>query len=157
VLSHFAGAERTRSRRLFLQKSVAASATVVLAIGAGYFALNSFRADEPAFGGVTCTVVRSNAKQYMAGNLDAQLSERIRIHLEQCADCQRAWREMAASMDRVTRVNSAHKTSDCGCAACQRRAPTIVVENADDIRLAHSNLTPALRLADGSHSPRNRN
>jgi uncharacterized Fe-S center protein len=58
----------------------------------------------------------------MAGKLDAQLSEQIRIHLEQCPDCQRFWKEMAGkAMGQVSLPTPLRTSENCGCEACRHR------------------------------------
>lgn len=122
TLPVFAGRERTRQGRKFLTKAVGASAVVLMALSVGYLAFGPSRSGEPTFGGVTCTTVRTNAPQYMAGKLDAQLSEQIRIHLEQCPDCQRIWKEMAGkAMGQVSLPTSLRSSENCGCEACRRQ------------------------------------
>lgn len=118
----FAGRERTRQRRIFLTKAAGASAVFLLVVSFGYLAFGPSRSGEPTFGGVTCTTVRSNAPQYMAGKLDAQLSKQIRIHLEQCPDCQRFWKEMAGkAMGQVSLPTPLRTSENCGCEACRQR------------------------------------
>jgi len=93
-----------------------------VALSVGYLAFGPSRFGEPTFGGVTCTTVRANAPQFMAGKLVAQLSEQIRIHLEQCPDCQRFWKEMAGkTMGQVSLPTSLRSSENCGCEACRRQ------------------------------------
>lgn len=116
TLSAFAVHERTRQRRIFLTKAVGATVVVLLAVSVGYVALAPSQSGEPAFGGVTCKIVQSNAAQFMAGKLDAHLSEQIRIHLEQCPDCQRIWKEMSKKASGHASVSIPARVSDrCGC------------------------------------------
>ena len=42
---------------------------------------------EHDFGGITCTEVREAGRAYMAGELDADFSARIKIHLAECPTC----------------------------------------------------------------------
>lgn len=122
ALPVFAGRERTRQRRIFLTKAAGASAVFLLVVSVGYLAFGPSRSGEPTFGGVTCTTVRSNAPQYMAGRLDAQLSDQIRIHLEQCPDCQQFWKEMAGkAMGQVSLPTPLRTSENCGCEACRHR------------------------------------
>jgi hypothetical protein len=123
ALSVFAGRERTRQRRIFLTKAAGASAIFLLAVSVGYLAFGPSRFGEQTFGGVTCTTVRSYAPQYMAGQLDAQFSEQIRIHLEQCPACQRFWKEMAGrkAMGQVSLPTPLRTSESCGCEACRHR------------------------------------
>lgn len=107
---------------------------VLLALGVGYFAFGPSQSGEPTFGGVTCTTVRSNAPQYMAGKLDAQLSEQIRIHLEQCPDCQRFWKEMAGkAMGQVSLRTPLRSSENCGCEACRQRQLLAMPESRQSV------------------------
>jgi len=74
----------------------------------------------------------------MAGKLDAQLTKQIKIHLEQCPDCQRVWREMSASMKQVSQANSPHGSDHCRCSACQSHATAAT--GIDAALVVHSGL-----------------
>ncbi len=128
-LSAFAGQERTRQRRVFLSRAAGASAAVLIAISAGYFAFDPSHSKEPNFGGVTCSIVRKNAPQFMAGKLDPSLTEQIRIHLEQCPDCQRFWKEMAGkAMAQVSLQTPLRYPESCGCEDCRQRQLLLMPE-----------------------------
>lgn len=118
----FAGQERSRQRRQFLKKAGGFAAVLLLAVSGSYLAWGPGRRGEPNFGGIVCTDVRANAMQYMAGGLDADLTQRIRVHLEQCPECQRFWKEMTGNaMKQVALAIPPHSSGDCGCEAfrCQ--------------------------------------
>jgi hypothetical protein len=121
-LAGFAGKERTRQRRHFLVKASGVSAVLLLVGTVAFLNLGPDRLGEPNFGGITCTNVRANAMQYMAGNLEADLTQRIRVHLEQCPDCQRFWKEMAdKAMSQVSLPTRLRISGNCDCEACRRR------------------------------------
>ncbi len=127
-LSAFAGQERTRQRRVFLTRAAGASAAVLVALSAAYFAFGPSHSKEPNFGGVACSLVRKNAPQYMAGKLDPGLTEQIRIHMEQCPDCQRFWKEMSRQpMGQVSLSRPPRNPEDCDCEVCRDRQLSAVL------------------------------
>lgn len=118
----FAGHERTRQRRRFLAKASGVAAVLLLVGSAVVLNWRPARLAEPNFGGITCTEVRANAAQYMAGRLEADLAQQISLHLEQCPHCQRFWLEMASeTMGQVSLSTPLRSSETCGCEACRPR------------------------------------
>jgi hypothetical protein len=76
---------------------------------------------EPNYGGVTCSIVRANAMDYMSGTTPDTLTEKIRLHLEQCPECRSYWDEMSAPQMQQTSWLPVHSRSDCDCQACRNR------------------------------------
>jgi hypothetical protein len=104
-------------------KASGVSAVLLLVGSVAYLNWGPVRPAEPNFGGITCTEVRANAMQYMAGNLEADLTQRISVHLEQCPDCQRFWKEMAGkAMAQLSLPTPTRISENCGCEACRHRA-----------------------------------
>lgn len=106
TLPRFAKQQRARVfRRKLLQVGGVASVTVLVG-GVSY--IQFFRSApgpmaEPNHGGVTCTEVRKNAREYLAGSLEAKRMWQFQKHLEECAGCQAAFREMPQSMTKAVR------------------------------------------------------
>lgn len=121
-LASFAGKEQSRQRRRFLAKLGGVASVLLLVGGTAYLAWTPRRLGEPNFGGITCTEVRANGMAYMAGRLDAGLSKRIHIHLEQCPLCQKVFREMPRKMmGHASLPTHLRATEDCGCDHCRNR------------------------------------
>ena len=139
AFSLFASRERTRRRCVLLTKAAGFSSILLLVVGVGYFAFGLFHSGGPTFGGVTCTTVRSNARQYLAGKLDAHFSEQIRIHLEQCPDCQRFWKEMAGkAMGQASLSAPLRSSENCDCEGCRRNM--FAVTDVGDVLVVPSRL-----------------
>jgi len=105
-LVDFASRDRTRQRRRFLAKAGAYLAGSVACVGAGYLAMSALDA-EPDYGGIVCSEVRDHSRQFATGTLDAPLAKKIRIHLRNCADCQRMMRERSPAVQPVSELRRA--------------------------------------------------
>lgn len=116
-LGRYAAAARGRERRLSLARAAGIVAACVV-VGAALFLFPGRGGDgEPNFGGVTCTIARANAAPFMAGSLEPDLSNRIRVHLESCPACQ----EFVRGMNRQAAqgVGSWEWAAVCECSACR--------------------------------------
>lgn len=121
TLKQAAREQRVRSRRRILFQTGGAAAAALFAGWLGGTIVDRLASREPSFGGITCSNVRARVGDYMAGTLDQETSERIRIHLDQCEGCQAFMREMqSASLDRATDVRLVSE-GDRECAECRRR------------------------------------
>ncbi len=86
---------RTVRRRRFLsQASVAALTLAVTGAGISFAGYRWWLSGDYRYGGIACSEVMRLLPKYHAGELDAQLSRQIAIHLEQCPDCGPAYRRM---------------------------------------------------------------
>jgi hypothetical protein len=121
TLRSFAQGERSRSRRRTLTTLGSGIAAIVLMVLIGTWAFNQGGVGEPSFGGITCTEVRSHAKEFMSGSLDAETSQQIRVHLQQCAPCQKLLGDMMPVSLRVGSADEHLSRHDCQCHECQNR------------------------------------
>jgi len=81
--------QRAHSRRTQISQSLAIAAGLLVMVGIGWMMLPDGRpAGEANYGGIVCSDVVKNAKGYVLHELDPELSERIRVHLSQCENCQ---------------------------------------------------------------------
>ncbi|MEX1028092.1 MAG: zf-HC2 domain-containing protein [Candidatus Paceibacterota bacterium] len=90
---------KRRGRNVATAVGLAAALIVFLLVGG--FAVQQLRDphDNPQlYGDITCREVQSHLQQYVAGQLDPPLAERIRIHLEQCPECGENFRRMMAEI-----------------------------------------------------------
>lgn len=126
ALSQFARDDRGRRRRVLLLKSSGAAALALLLVGVSLSAFNSRQSREPKFGGITCTEVRRHAAEYRAGRLNDDLASKIRLHLEQCSECQSRWKIMQAA-SRGEEAHAAH----CSCDSGARRVMTLLFARFD--------------------------
>jgi hypothetical protein len=95
TLTRVARGLRSHERHRFVRRAAAAAAMVVLAVGAGVWALQSARTPEEHFlGGLWCSEVRENLQAYSMGNVDSAMAAKIRSHLDQCPACQKLMRQM---------------------------------------------------------------
>jgi len=76
------------------------------------------------FGGIGCREVQANLVAYQMGTLPNELSDRIRIHLPQCLECQEFLRELNQRQVSAAPAQSA----DCYCSHCRARSYLAVVE-----------------------------
>ncbi len=116
-LGRYAAAARGRERRQSLARAAGIVAACVI-VGAALFLFPGLGGDgEPSFGGVTCTIARANAAPFMAGSLEPDLSNRIRVHLESCP----AGQEFVRGMNRQAAqgVGSLKWAAACECSACR--------------------------------------
>lgn len=125
----FARRERIRETRRKLTVAVSA-VSLISAVGWGGFALFGPRAmREPNFGGVTCSTVRQHAMDVMAGKTPDALTEKIRLHLEQCRECKSYWDEMSTRRMQQSSWLPGASHGGCDCDACRVRL-------ADDPRVS---------------------
>ena len=75
----------------------------MVSVPTGYLALRQSGQEEAGFGGIACSEVREQLPQYVAGELDDRLSDRIRRHLEHCPACQSEKEEMSPPTEQVSR------------------------------------------------------
>lgn len=119
TLSSMAGDERFRQRRQFLVRAGSTAGAVALAAGAGWLVFrNGGLATEPTYGGIACSRVRQLAPQFMMHQLDAELTQQITVHLEQCDEC----RTLLESMQPKTAQAMSHRetVAACQCSGCRR-------------------------------------
>jgi hypothetical protein len=83
--------QRLRQSRqaLVVRYRAATAALVLLAGAAGLYFVGVLPAGEPNFGGIVCSEVQRRAADFLTGRLEADVAARIRVHLSQCADCNR--------------------------------------------------------------------
>lgn len=119
-LGKFARREQSRQRRRFLVKASSMAAVVALGSGVGFWTLRPRGMSEPNFGGITCTEVRSNAMEMMAGTLPNDLMRKIQTHLSECGACQAFLEKMKADAGgkAMSSTGSAHR-EPCGCSQCR--------------------------------------
>ncbi len=82
-------AQRAISRRKQIMQSLSIAAGLLVMVGVGWMMLPG---DPPAggnHGGIACSEVVKNGKQYVLHQLDPELAERINAHLGKCENCQR--------------------------------------------------------------------
>ena len=96
-LSRVASTLRARHNRrqafaAFGKAAVAVSLIMIAVVGVQY--LQRQPGGDMHFGGISCTDVRGQAGEYMAGNLAPDISERIAAHLTQCPMCREFVEEM---------------------------------------------------------------
>ena len=86
-------AARRRHRQLTMvgQWTVGTTLAVILLV-TGSFVVHQFSQNN--FGGLACSDVKTQLVAYRAGDLDADLTERIRVHLENCPMCDQKYRDM---------------------------------------------------------------
>jgi len=81
--------QRAISRRKQVMQSLSIAAGLLVMVGIGWMMLPG---DPPAggnYGGIACSEVVKNGKQYVLHQLDPELAERINAHLGKCENCQR--------------------------------------------------------------------
>lgn len=105
TLPRFAKQQRSRVFRRQLLQTGGVASVAFLVGGVSY--LQFFRSTpgpiaEPNYGGVTCTEVRKNAREYLVGSLAEKRMWQFQKHLEECANCQAAFREMSTAMTSAT-------------------------------------------------------
>ncbi len=73
------------------QQSIVRAATIaacLLLIGVvGLFALPNSEPRQPNYGGIVCSKVVQHARAFIDGSLDAEIADRIRVHLGECKGC----------------------------------------------------------------------
>ncbi len=119
TLSAFASQEQVRQRRKFLIRAGSTAGAIALASGAGWLAFRGAgTSSEPTFGGITCSKVRELAPKFMMAQLDEVVTQQIKTHLEQCANC----RNLLESMQPKTAIHRPQGASSghCQCSACRR-------------------------------------
>jgi hypothetical protein len=119
TLSTLAGKERQRHRRQFLVRAGSAVGVLALGSGVGWLAFRGWGdTSEPNYGGIACSEVQKLAPQFMMAQLDESVTERIQLHLEQCAEC----RKLLESMPMKTAATTVHRRSSqaCQCHRCRR-------------------------------------
>lgn len=119
TLAGFAGEELVRQRRKFLIRAGSTAGALALASGAGWLVFRAAgTAPERTFGGIACSRVHELASQFLMAQLDDVVTQRIRTHLEQCADCRNLLESMqpGTAMHRSQGPSSGH----CQCSACRR-------------------------------------
>ena len=112
ALPQFAHTHRAQSRRHVLLKLASMSGVALLLAAVGLVLVRN-DASEPNFGGITCSEVRRQAADYRAGHLNADLSSKISIHLEQCAECQTRWKMMMQSQVSIRHQGIPHVRHSC--------------------------------------------
>ncbi len=81
---------RLRARRrheTFRQVALGTAALCLVLIAGSALIHRGFKPADPNFGGITCTEVAEHAEAYVAGTLDADLTQRIDMHLSRCPFC----------------------------------------------------------------------
>jgi len=92
------GAGLRRHRRTqTMQRRAALTAGVIAFAFAGFFVFGNRPQLEPSYGGIVCSRVQSLAEAYVAGELDDQTTEKVRLHLEQCGPCRGQIEQMLQS------------------------------------------------------------
>jgi Putative zinc-finger len=76
------------------------------------------------FGGIGCRDVQANLVAYQMGTLPNELSDRIRIHLPQCLECQIFLRQLNRRQVSAAPAQSA----DCDCSHCRVRSYLAVID-----------------------------
>ncbi len=126
---------RTRKRRRFLITVGGTAMGGFLATWVGLTTIEKRGQRELNFGGIRCTRVRANAAKYMAGSLDDETSEQIRIHLEQCQSCQQFLKNMMPESDETGTSELLSNNETCNCPQCRReRVTTQLVANEQHSR-----------------------
>ena len=75
-----------RKRRVFLTQVGAIGASVA-AIGTGVWFMRPRGYDDFYYGGLYCSEVRANSKDYLAKKLAPELHEKMRVHFSKCLPC----------------------------------------------------------------------
>ena len=94
TLGHYAIREKRQilKRRLIVAGSVA-SVCLMVALTWNVFVhpttdnSNPGVSKEPNYGGIVCSSVKAVAKAHLAGTLDAETSQKIGLHLQECPRC----------------------------------------------------------------------
>jgi len=90
-IEHFVKRERRRKGGVVLGKMLGGAAVgallVIVFTGPPEWAEGPPPVGDFRLGGITCSEVRANVDDFMAGKLDAATAERIRIHLRECPHC----------------------------------------------------------------------
>lgn len=110
---------RSVRQRQTVVKAVGASLLVIL-VGIGAWSILGQLTDrEKHFGGIACFEVRANMPGFMAGTLAEDVAARMRVHLDQCPDCQELMRNMP-KMQAASGFAGSADPEDCQCEACRR-------------------------------------
>ena len=101
------------------------AAILLLMVGGGMFVNSKFRDHgDYDFGGITCTEVRADMPQMMAGKLDQETMMRIQKHLELCPNCKRLADQMRDQMPPMQKdMKMGHvdcHDPNCHCGGHQR-------------------------------------
>jgi hypothetical protein len=118
-LAKFAGQERVRQRRQLLVQAGSACGAVVAAVGIGWFAYRRFGAPmDPVYAGIACSRVRELGPKFMMGQLDEELTQQIKSHVEQCEACRTLFESMQPKMS--SRTPQQESREQCQCSTCRR-------------------------------------
>lgn len=90
--------------------AVAATALLALLV-VGVYRMRQLPGMEYNFGGVTCSEVRARMQQYLAGEIDAELRERLEVHLAKCPQCAKLKQQMMEEETLRTSPNENHLVS----------------------------------------------
>ncbi len=82
--------QRTTEKRRQIVRSVSVAAALLLMVGIGWTMLSGAPSQiKKGQGGIACSEVVKNGKQYVLHELDPELASRINAHLGKCKNCQR--------------------------------------------------------------------
>ncbi len=82
--------QRSVSRRRQVMQSLSVAAGLLVIVGIGWMVIPGDNSTlEAKRGGITCSDVVENGKQYILNELDPELAERINAHLGKCENCQK--------------------------------------------------------------------
>lgn len=126
---------RSTVRRRKVFQAVGYACALVLAVGVGTWVGERLRgAPEPNFGGITCSEVRQNMDAYAHHQLDAEVTERMEIHLRDCPACRELKRQMENGS--MTRAMSESERNAAARFAQSRRESDHVVTFPQSMTLA---------------------
>lgn len=117
---------RWRRRDRSVAKAVGLTGALIAFLFVGGLAVQQFRGPLDGahlYGDVSCREVQANIQQYVAGQLDPQLADRIRIHLEQCPECGPPFRRMMAEMKQEVSFSPVPASDPaCSCGHCRQHS-----------------------------------
>jgi hypothetical protein len=121
---------RSAVRRRKIVQAVGYACALVLAVGVGTWVGERIGgAPEPNFGGITCSAVRQNMDAYAHHQLDADVAERMDVHVRECPACRELKRQMesramtrsatASDLKAAARFAQSHGDSDNAAAVAR--------------------------------------
>jgi hypothetical protein len=90
-----------KTRRVFLRASVVTAASLLAAGGGLWLAFGRRGDGEYDYGGITCSEVVRQGKEYMAGKVPEPTRSKIAEHVAKCPRCGPLFKQMREQMDQM--------------------------------------------------------